>query len=76
MRLGTAHFTIAELEQPGALDLGSMFVLGALLADGQGLARGSWTLPPATSNLRLWLQGVTTAALPMQVSPPVGGVIR
>jgi hypothetical protein len=74
--LATAHYQVPGLEQPGALDLGRLFVLGVMLADGQGLASGAWSLPPATANLQLWLQGVTTAALPMQVSPLVGGVIR
>lgn len=74
--LQTSHGTIPVLEQPVGLGLGSLFVLDLLLADGLGNASGTWLLPAATSNQSLWLQGLTTAAVPMQVSPPVGGIIR
>lgn len=74
--LDTSHVAIPELEQPVGLDLGSVFALDVLLADVLGQASGTWALPAGTSNLRLWLQGLTTAASPLQLSPPVGGVVR
>lgn len=73
-RLGGA--TIPELEQPVALDLATVMPLAVLAADANGDASGTWTLPPGTANLALWLQAVTPPPLPLQVSPVAGGVVR
>ncbi len=72
--LGAAAFV--ELEQPVALDVATVIPLAVLVADGAGLASGSWTLPPGTANLALWLQGVAWGPLPLQLSPAAGGVVR
>lgn len=74
--LGLASLVLPEFEQPIALDLASLINLGIVVADGAGHATGTWALPPGTANLQLWLQGVTTSALPLQVGPAVGGVVR
>jgi hypothetical protein len=68
--------TFAELEQPTALDLGSLIPLSVLVTDGAGNTSGTWALPPGTANLALWLQAVTPGALPLQLSPVAGGVVR
>ncbi len=68
--------TFFELEQPVALDLGLLLALDVLVADGTGQVTGTWNLPPGTSNLALWLQAVTPGALPLQLSPVTGGVVR
>ncbi|MCU0865538.1 MAG: hypothetical protein MUC36_17270 [Planctomycetes bacterium] len=71
-----ASNTFFELEQPAGLDLGSLFALDVLLADGNGVANGSWLLPPGTANQAIWLQAVTPGAVPLQLSPVTGGVVR
>ena len=68
--------TFLELEQPVGLDLAMLLPLDVLVTDGMGLATGTWNLPPGTSNLALWLQAVTPGALPLQLSPATGGVVR
>lgn len=74
--LGLASLALPEFEQPSALDLASLINLGIVVADGPGQATGTWALPPGTANLQLWLQGVTTSALALQLGPAVGGVVR
>jgi hypothetical protein len=74
--LGLATSTFSELEQPVALDLGTVIALDLLVADGLGQATGTWNVPAGTANLSLWLQGVTPNAPPLQLSTVTGGVIR
>lgn len=57
---------------------GSILNLGLVFADGQGQASASWAIPVGTwwIDLPLWFQGLTGFALPLQLSPVAGGVIR
>jgi hypothetical protein len=73
-----ASQTYPELEQSLLLPAASAFPLAALVADGQGLASGTWNVPagPQFVDRTLWLQGFTGFALPLQASPLVGGVVR
>ncbi|MFK7740504.1 MAG: hypothetical protein AB8H80_09270 [Planctomycetota bacterium] len=66
------------LEQPSWLASQDSFVLTVMLADAQGVATGSWPIPanPALVHQAFWFKGITGLALPLQVAPPVGGVIR
>ena len=70
------HYAFPELEQLVALDLATLLPLSVLATNGSGFASGSWALPPGTANLNLWLQAVAPGALPLKVSPVVGGVVR
>lgn len=74
--LGLQSLQLPELVQPAALDLATLFPLAVLVADGSGLATGSWLLPPGTSDRQLWLQAVTPGSPPLQLGPLVGGVVR
>lgn len=52
--------------------------LGVVFADGLGHASASWAIPAGTwlIDQPLWFQGLTGFALPLQLSPVAGGVIR
>jgi hypothetical protein len=52
--------------------------LGAVLADVAGDATVTWSIPAGTwlIDQPLWFQGVTGFALPLQLSPVAGGLIR
>jgi hypothetical protein len=49
-----------------------------LLGDASGLSAYSLSIPanPALRDLGVWLTGLEFATAPIQLSPPVGGVIR
>jgi hypothetical protein len=57
---------------------GGIVNLGLVFADGLGQANVSWTIPAGTwlIDQPLWFQGLTGFALPLQLSPVAGGVIR
>lgn len=57
---------------------GGIVNLGVVFADGSGQAQASWTIPAGTwlIDQPLWFQGLTGFALPLQLSPVAGGVIR
>ncbi|MBL9078180.1 MAG: hypothetical protein JNL08_11790 [Planctomycetes bacterium] len=62
-------------EQP--ICLGGVFFAGAGVADGNGLLSLSWPMPAgAFVGTPLWLQGVSGATLPLQLSPLTGGIVR
>ncbi|MEO6597470.1 MAG: hypothetical protein ABIP94_22225 [Planctomycetota bacterium] len=74
-----ATLTIAGLHaQTQWLVGGGILNLGVVFADGQGQANPSWTIPAGTRLIDqpLWFQGLTGFALPLQLSPVAGGVIR
>lgn len=75
--LGTVDFG-PLLEQPSWLDDQHSFVVTVLLTDAAGEAPVSFPVPsgPGIADLTLWLKGLSGFALPLQVSPPVGGVAR
>lgn len=75
--LGTVDFA-PLLEQPSWLDDQHSFLVTVLLADAAGQAPVSFPIPsgPGIADLTLWLKGLSGFALPLQVSPPVGGVAR
>lgn len=52
--------------------------LGVVLADAAGDASGTWTIPAGAwlVDQPLWFQGLTGFALPLQLSPVAGGLIR
>ena len=66
------------LAQPSWLHEASSFPVTVLLTDVQGAASVSWPIPsgPGITNQKLWFKGLTGWELPLQVSPPVGGVVR
>lgn len=66
------HAQTQWLGGPGIVNLGVVF------ADPQGHAGASWPIPAGTwlIDQPLWFQGVTGFALPLQLSPVAGGVIR
>lgn len=68
----------APIEQPVALGFLGLIDAGTLLADASGHASASWTIPanPVLIDTTLWLQGVTSLSLPLQLSPVVGGLVR
>ncbi|MFK7739163.1 MAG: hypothetical protein AB8H80_02480 [Planctomycetota bacterium] len=74
----TASDSYGILSQWLWLDGASALPAALLLADGQGRASVSWTVPnvPALRNQRLWFQGFAGQQLPLGTSPPVGGVVR
>lgn len=57
---------------------GGIFNLGVVLADASGQATGTWSIPAGAwlVDQPLWFQGLTGFALPLQLSPVAGGVIR
>ncbi|MEZ6035833.1 MAG: hypothetical protein R3F29_00025 [Planctomycetota bacterium] len=66
------------LEQPSWLDDQHSFALTLLLADGNGDADVSIAIPanPAFADLSLWFKGISGLSLPLQASPPIGGIAR
>lgn len=73
--LGTA-FVPSLVEEPVWLDP-SIFAAGVAVADAQGDASASWSMPPgAFVDTTLWLQAVSVTAFPLHGSPVFGGVIR
>lgn len=65
------------LEQPSWFAQNSSFGAGIYGADATGLATASWPIPGGPyADLSLWFMGVSGSTLPLQVSPPVGGVVR
>jgi hypothetical protein len=66
------------LVQPSWLQEATSFPVTLLLADAQGVASVSWPIPagPGISNQKLWFKGLSGWSFPLQVSPPVGGVVR
>ncbi len=66
------------LAQPGWVDPGNEFFVGALFADPSGAATTTFALPanPLLTDLELWFKGVSGFAFPLQSSVPVGGVLR
>lgn len=66
------------LVQPGWVDPGNEFFVGALFADASGAATTTFALPanPLLTDLELWFKGVSGFAFPLQSSVPVGGVLR
>ena len=75
--LDTVEFA-PVIEQPSWLDGPTSFLAGVALADGDGLASVTWQIPagPGIANQRLWFKGISGFALPLQTSPPVGGIVR
>lgn len=75
--LGTVDFG-PLLAQPSWLDDRYSFVVTWLLADATGSATASLPIPsgPGIADLTLWFKGISGFSLPLQVSPPVGGVAR
>jgi hypothetical protein len=75
--LGTINAP-AVLAQPSWLAAGSSFPAGLMLADQNGEANVSWTIPagPGIAGLSLWIQGVSGVNFPLETSPVVGGVAR
>lgn len=57
---------------------GGIFNLGVVLADAAGDATATWNIPAGAwlVDQPLWFQGLTGFALPLQLSPVAGGVIR
>jgi hypothetical protein len=66
------------LEQPSWLDDQHSFAVTVLLADAAGSAPVSFPIPssPAVVDLTLWIKGISAFGLPLQASPPVGGIVR
>ena len=76
LRLGTA--VVANVRERVSLDLGSVFEVGVLAADGAGSAVASWNVPsdPQLVGLQLWVQALSGTAPPFSLSPPVGSILR
>lgn len=57
---------------------GGIINLGLVFADGLGQVNANWAIPAGTwlIDQPLWFQGLTGFALPLQLSPVAGGVIR
>jgi hypothetical protein len=66
------------LVQPSWLQETTSFPVTLLLADVHGAASVSWPIPagPGITNQKLWFKGLSGWSFPLQVSPPVGGVVR
>ncbi len=74
--LGTVDFG-PFLEQPSWLGENTSFVAGLVVADATGLATASWPIPTGPfTDLTLWFKGISGFTLPLQASPPAGGVVR
>lgn len=75
--LGTVDFG-PLLAQPSWLDDRYSFVVSWLLADAAGSAAASIPIPsgPGLADLTLWFKGISGFSFPLQVSPPIGGVVR
>lgn len=66
------------LEQPSWLDDLQSVSVTVILADAAGDSAASWSLPgnPAILDLALWFKGLGGPSWPLQVTPPIGGVVR
>jgi hypothetical protein len=74
--VGTVDFG-PFLEQPSWLAENTSFVAAVVVADATGLATASWPIPNGPfSDLTLWFKGISGFTLPLQASPPAGGVVR
>lgn len=75
--LGTVDYG-SMLVQPSWLVSSTSFLLGIVPTDPVGTGSGTWQIPadPSLRGLPLWWKGVQGTSLPLQVSPPVGGLIR
>ncbi len=75
--LATTPFA-GVLAQPASLGLSGLIDAGTLIADAAGIASVSWAIPavPALVDQTLWLQGLSGSTFPLELSPPVGGVVR
>lgn len=79
-----ANHTLGTLDAPTVLALpwwleaGTSFSAALVLADQNGEANVSWTIPagPGIAGLALWFQGVSGLDFPLQTSPVVGGIVR
>ncbi len=75
--LGTVDYG-ALLAQPSWLASSASFHLGIVLTDQAGTGSGTWQIPadPGLRGLPVWWKGVQGTSLPLQVSPPVGNLLR
>ncbi|MFY9345105.1 MAG: hypothetical protein WAT39_21630 [Planctomycetota bacterium] len=66
------------LAQPWSAPLGGSFDVGLGFGDATGAVGFAWAIPanPTLVGLALWLHGFSGLALPLQVAPAVGGVVR
>jgi hypothetical protein len=64
--------------QPWSAPLGGSFAVSAGVADGIGTAWFNCPIPlnSALVDLPVWLHGFAGLGFPLQVAPPVGGLIR
>ena len=69
---------VSGIEQAVQLDLGSVFLAGALFANLQGQATWTVNVPASAAlvNTTVWFQGLSGLSLPLQASPVTGGVVR
>jgi len=64
-------------DQPLGLDLANAWFGGLVTADANGFASAAWTLPNGPfAGLPLFVLGVGLAPPRVELSPPVGGVVR
>ena len=75
---GLATTSVGWIEQDLQLAFGGLFSADLLLANSQGNAVRTWTLPTSTAlvDSALWLQGLSGYSLPLQAGPVAGGVVR
>lgn len=75
--LGTVDYG-SRLVQPSWLESSTSFLLAIVATDQVGSGSGTWSIPadPSLRGLPLWWKGVQGTSLPLQVSPPVGGLVR
>jgi len=66
------------IKQPDWGFISNSILIGALVANGQGVANLPITLPnsPWLQDLPLWFCGWTGVSVPVQLSPVVGGLVR
>ena len=64
-------------DQPLGLDAGNAWLAGLVTADANGFASAAWTLPNGPFvGVPLFVLGVGLAPPRLELSPPVGGVVR
>lgn len=64
-------------DQPVGIDAANAWFAGMVTADSNGFASAAWTLPSGPFvGLPLFVLGVGLAPLRLELSPPVGGVVR
>lgn len=73
-----ADVVVPGLVQPAAAPLTATLNAGFGFADTQGVLTFSFTIPasPSFRGLPLWLHGLGGVSFPLQVAPPVGGLVR